>query len=139
MLNQNAVRDVLGAHLEEHAAPGLTVYRRGVDGTLDLPAVLIANPSVSEFDVQPCGVDRWVWPIHVGVARTGMDELATQAELQKRMAEVVGLLRQLLDENTYLVAADVANARLTSAEFGTSFAVQGQAFPAYEITIEIDG
>lgn len=139
MLNQDAVRTVIGDYLDAHKSDGLTVYRRGVDGTLNLPAVIIANPSLTEFDVQACGIDRWVWPIHVGVARTGIDEEATQAELQQRMAEVIGLLRQLLDEEPYMGVADVAHARLTSAEFGTSLAVQGQAFPAYEITIEIDG
>lgn len=138
MLNQDAVRTVIGDYLEE-GTDGLTIYRRGVDGTLNLPAVLIANPAIAEFDVQACGIDRWQWPIHVGVARSGGDEEATQAELQQRMAQVIGLLRQLLDEDPYLGAADVAHARLTSAEFGTSLAVQGQAFPAYEITIEIDG
>lgn len=140
MLNLAAVRGVLADWVEDHKPDGLVaVYRRGVlDGAWQAPAVSIGQPSMEEADVQPCGLSRWEWPVHVVVDRPGTDEEATQAELEQLWPQVYTALEQLLSTDPYLGAADIANAQLVRADFG-SLTVRGQSFPAYEITLEILG
>lgn len=137
MLDLAAVRTALGDWLDQHRPDTVErVYRRAVDGAFQAPAVVIGQPTVEEWMAQPCGISRWSWPVHVVTDRPGGDEEATQTQLETSWTQVAGVLEQLLDANPYLGGAQ--QAWLTRADFG-SLLVQGQSYPAYEITIELLG
>lgn len=117
------------------AVPGdVTVYPRGVDGTFTAPAVVIGQPSI-EFEVQPC-IDRWTLPVAVAVDRTGIDETATQQQLEDAWPAVASALAVWVDTGEW--PAGVTHAAMTRADFG-QLMVQGQSFPAQEIQLEIYG
>lgn len=138
MLNLAAVRTTLGNWLDDHKETVEKVYRRAIGGAFTWPAVVLGQPTLEEADVQPCGVHRWTFPVHVVVGRPGQDEEATQQLLEGCWTEVYGQLDQMLAEDPYLGAADVQEAHLERADFG-SLLVAGQAYPAYEITLSVLG
>lgn len=139
MLDFTAIRDYLGEQLENVGAGVIEkVYRRTIDGTAQLPAVVIGQASLEEYLVQPC-VSRWELPIHLVVDRPGTDEEQTQRVLEDlwlQLLEVLGAIVQ--DSYPTLGDPGVVEANLTRSDFG-SLIIHGQAFPAYEITLEIHG
>ncbi len=139
MLNFTAIRTYLGDQLDTISADLIEkVYRRAIDGTAQLPAIVLGQPSLEEYLVQPC-ISRWELPIHLVVDRPGDDEEETQKKLEDlwlQLLEALGAIVQ--DSFPTLGDPGVVEATLTRSDFG-SLLIQGQAFPAYEITLEIHG
>lgn len=111
----------------------IEVYEWAVDGPIALPAIFIGLPEV-EFRVQPC-IDKVELPIAVAVGRSGADDKAMHQELEQlwpRVAEVLdaAVPAEFLDIGT--------NAEMTRAQF-VPIGIQGQTYPAQEITLEIYG
>lgn len=133
-IDMAAVRASLAEAITDAVLDDVTVYPRGVDGTFTAPAVVIGQPSI-EFEVQPC-IDRWTVPVAVAVDRTGIDETATQQQLENTWPAVASALAVWVDAGEW--PAGVTHAAMTRADFG-QLLVQGQSFPAQEIQLEIYG
>ena len=133
-IDMGAVRQALAELLQDALPDEVQVYPRGVDGVFVSPAVVLGQPSV-EFEVQPC-VDRWTLPVAVAVERSGGDEEATQRLLEDTWPLAASAVAAWVDEGAW--PAGVQHAAMTRADFG-SLSVQGQGYPAQEITIEIYG
>lgn len=131
MLNLATIRSHLGDGI---AALGVaTVYRRAIDGAASFPAVVVGQASLEEYDAQPCSIHRWELPVHVVEARPGVNEEATQQALEDLWLVLLPVVDDLVQ-----TMPGVVEAHLTRSDFG-SLMVQGMAYPAYEIVIEIYG
>lgn len=138
MIDIAAVRAWLTDTLTSGLPDAVTVLPRGVDGPFTPPAVLLGQPDV-DFDAGQlvARTDRVLWPVAVVVRQAPDGPAATQAELEDLWPVVAGVLRNALDADPDMGGLCSA-AWVASSSFG-SLQVQGAAFPAQEITVEING
>lgn len=99
---------------------------------------MLGQPDV-EFDAGQLvrGTSRVLFPVAVVVRLSPDGPAAAQAELEEMWPVVASVLKSALDADPRMGRLCAA-AWVSSSGFG-SLAVQGAAFPAQEITVEIHG
>lgn len=133
MIDLDAAR--LGLADVAGTVPGIErVYPRAVDGSIELPAVVIGLPEV-EFDVAPCQTDTATIPVAVAVRRMGANEEAVQQQLEDLWVAVATAIRGSLETGPL---SNVGEGQCTRAVMG-SLDIAGQSWPAYVIEVEFTG
>lgn len=126
MIDVGATRDLLAA-TAAGADESLTGIARAVNGLAVFPAVVIGQPSWQPGPTF-C-LDRYSFPVAVIVARPGISDDATIAQLDELWPQVLDQLR----------TADLPlEGSVDRAEFGL-FQIEGQQYPAQVITVTVTG
>lgn len=133
MIDLAAARAGIGAALR--TVDGLHVYERAVDGPIELPAAVLGLVE-TDWDTGPCTTDTTAIPVAVAVAHDGMNEAATQEQLETLWVLAAEAMRSHLEVSPL---ADVGVARTMPRSMPGSLDVAGQSHPAYVTTIEIHG
>lgn len=126
MIDVGATRELLASTAAD-ADPALAGVPRAFGGLAALPAVVVGQPS---WEPGPtfC-LDRVHFPVAVIVARPGISDDATVAQLDELWPKVLDQLRN----------ADLPlEGSVDRAEFGL-FQIEGQQYPAQVITVTVTG
>lgn len=129
MIDLTATRALIVSLLSD---TGIHVYTRAVTDTFVTPCVIIGIPEV-EFDVQPC-VDTTHLPIGVVVGRDGIDDAATQDQLEVVWRKVVDRLLTATRTGGFDPVAHGADLKRSEYE---SVGVQGATYPAMTLTLDL--
>jgi len=133
MIDLVATRAALEAIAKGVVPSTVTVYADGaIDGTPALPAVVVGNPSWEPGGGPSICRDKWSWPVAVLVARDGTSDPAANRELEALWPP----LAAALDRETRHIPG--ISGRVDNARFGP-FIVGGISFPAYLVTITLNG
>ena len=130
------VREKIAAEIDDRLdeALGVTVCPWLVEGTAELPAVILGLPDV-EFSDWGCS-DRVTLGIAVVIAWNTSGPWATARELEELWPVVAEAVRSMTLENPDLDGL-VSDCRLVQGVAG-DFSVQGVQCPAQLLTLEID-
>lgn len=128
-----ALRDYLAQELGKRVGHLVSVLPRGVVGPFSPPVLVFGQPDV-EFRSWGCE-DLVTLGMAVVVRHHPDGPAETQRELEDLWPQVAAEVKGLLHDDPRL-GGHVTTAELKSAEFG-DFEVQGQTYPAQQLTIEI--